>query len=96
MDHGPALATLAASVLSWLVASGATPWWTLAGVGLVAATGPIQKNHLSLVYRSSTSGLLKVAFSTPIWYDPPEANGKSAEAKKIYVEPEIRWREEAT
>jgi len=32
-----ALATLAASVLSWLIASAATPWWTLAGVGLVAA-----------------------------------------------------------
>jgi serine/threonine protein kinase/class 3 adenylate cyclase len=32
--------------------------------------GPIERNNLSLVYRSSTSGLLKVAFSVPIWNRP--------------------------
>ena len=32
-----ALATLAASLLSWLLAPGATPWWTLGGTVLVAA-----------------------------------------------------------
>ena len=43
-----------------------------------AQLGPIQRNNLSLVYRSSTSGLLKVAFSAPIWSRPrvePEAPG---------------------
>jgi O-antigen ligase len=32
-----ALATLAASLLSWLLAPGATPWWILGGTALVAA-----------------------------------------------------------
>jgi O-antigen ligase len=32
-----ALAALVTSVLSWLLAPGATPWWTLAGMVLVAA-----------------------------------------------------------
>ena len=36
------------------------------------AIGPIDHNNLSLVYRSSTSGLLKVAFSVPIWNRPAE------------------------
>jgi serine/threonine protein kinase/class 3 adenylate cyclase len=35
--------------------------------------GPIDHNNLSLVYRSSTSGLLKVAFSVPIWNRPADA-----------------------
>jgi serine/threonine protein kinase/class 3 adenylate cyclase len=34
--------------------------------------GPIDHNNLSLVYRSSTSGLLKVAFSVPIWNRPAD------------------------
>jgi serine/threonine protein kinase/class 3 adenylate cyclase len=36
----------------------------------LAAIGPVDHNNLSLVYRSSTSGLLKVAFSVPIWNRP--------------------------
>ncbi len=44
---------------------------------------PIRSNNLSLVYRSSTSGLLKVAFSVPIFAPPEPAAataGSAAEA----------------
>jgi len=46
---------------------------------------PIERNHLSLVYSSTTSGLLKVAFSTPIWDDAPAAEGEPGQRRVIGV-----------
>ncbi len=43
----------------------------------LASIGPIRRPNLSLVYRSSTSGLLKVAFSVPI-YDVPVVAANAA------------------
>lgn len=48
---------------------------TAADRAALAEIGPIDHNNLSLVYRSSTSGLLKVAFSVPIWNRPAEEPG---------------------
>jgi serine/threonine protein kinase/class 3 adenylate cyclase len=46
---------------------------------------PIEQNHLSQVYRSSTSGLLKVAFSVPIRQPATSAQGQPQEPKVIGV-----------
>ncbi|HYO23578.1 MAG TPA: protein kinase, partial [Lacipirellulaceae bacterium] len=49
----------------------------------LADVKPIEHNNLSLVYRSSTSGLLKVAFSVPIWNRPSDdaRPGRGARAR---------------
>ncbi|HEX6963099.1 MAG TPA: protein kinase [Lacipirellula sp.] len=52
---------------------------------LQSATKPIEKNHLSAVYRSSTSKLLKVAFSVPIWGEIPGAPGEEPKREVIGV-----------
>jgi serine/threonine protein kinase/class 3 adenylate cyclase len=46
----------------------------------LASVGPIDHNNLSLVYRSSTSGLLKVAFSVPVWDRAPPEGGQPVDA----------------
>jgi serine/threonine protein kinase/class 3 adenylate cyclase len=47
----------------------------------LASIEPIRNNNLSLVYRSTTSGLLKVAFSTPIFDQPAELADAAAAAE---------------
>ena len=51
----------------------------------LAEVKPIEQNHLSLVYRSSTSGLLKVAFSAPIRQPATNAQGQPQDPKVIGV-----------
>ncbi len=51
----------------------------------LASIRPIDHNRLSLVYRSSTSGLLKVAFSVPIWDQSTGAAGAPGERQVIGV-----------
>jgi hypothetical protein len=48
-------------------------------------TKPIERKHLSAVYSSSTSHLLKVAFSVPIWKETPAVDGGKATRKVIGV-----------
>jgi hypothetical protein len=49
------------------------------------AIKPINRNHLSSVYRSTTSGLLKVAFSVPIWREESRPDGAPGEREVIGV-----------
>jgi hypothetical protein len=46
---------------------------------------PIERNNLSLVYRSSTSGLLKVAFSVPVRSPATNAQGQPQQPQVIGV-----------
>jgi hypothetical protein len=48
-------------------------------------TKPIEHKHLSAVYSSSTSHLLKVAFSVPIWKETPAVDGGKAAREVIGV-----------
>ncbi|MBA3481097.1 MAG: protein kinase [Pirellulales bacterium] len=52
---------------------------------LMDTVKPIERNHLSCVYPSTTSKLLKVAFSVPIWRETPAVNGEEANREVIGV-----------
>jgi serine/threonine protein kinase/class 3 adenylate cyclase len=52
---------------------------------LKSQTKPIDRKHLSAVYTSSTSGLLKVAFSVPIWREAPASGAAKATRDVIGV-----------
>jgi serine/threonine protein kinase/class 3 adenylate cyclase len=52
---------------------------------LRSSTKPIDRNHLSCVYRSTTTQLLKVAFSVPIRRVAPAADGSPGKPEVIGV-----------
>jgi serine/threonine protein kinase/class 3 adenylate cyclase len=52
---------------------------------LKSQTKPLPHKHLSAVYQSSTSGLLKVAFSVPIWRESAAVEGEKTTRESIGV-----------
>ncbi|MBA3482335.1 MAG: protein kinase, partial [Pirellulales bacterium] len=54
-------------------------------LALKATIKPYDRNHLSCVYSSTTSGLLKVAFSVPIRRATPAASGQEEKGEVIGI-----------